>query len=100
MRPALNSGCCRRNEAYQPQPWWAAVVGGILFTIRWLIGFGASNARTTIASQREDLVLLNARVDKLEQREEENLYRIAELRQQNSLLRAMPWRSGIAVPDR
>jgi len=87
------------NEAYQPQPWWAAVVGGILFTIRWLIGFGASNARSTIASQREDLARLNARVDKLEQREEENLYLIEELRQQNSLLRDLLWRSGIAVPQ-
>ncbi|MDR6182246.1 hypothetical protein [Asaia bogorensis] len=85
------------NEAYQPQPWWAAVVGGILFTIRWLIGFGASNARSTIASQREDLARLNARVDKLEQREEENLHLIEELRQQNALLRDLLWRSGIAV---
>ena len=87
------------NEAYQPQPWWAAVVGGILFTIRWLIGFGASNARSTIASQREDLARLNARVDKLEQREEENLHLIEELRQQNALLRDLLWRSGVAVPQ-
>ncbi|CDG40326.1 hypothetical protein ASAP_2281 [Asaia bogorensis] len=38
-------------------------------------------------------------MDKLEQREEENLHLIEELRQQNALLRDLLWRSGIAVPQ-
>lgn len=70
-----------------PQPWWVAVIGGLLFTIRWLIGFGASSAKATIESQRQDLDRLNARVDKLEEREKDYLALIEELRTQNELLR-------------
>lgn len=82
-----------------PQPWWVAVIGGLLFTIRWLIGFGASSAKATIESQRQDLDRLNARVDKLEEREEENLSLIEELRAQNAILREALGRAGIALPE-
>ncbi|MDL2172055.1 hypothetical protein [Asaia sp. HumB] len=82
-----------------PQPWWVAVIGGLLFTIRWLIGFGASSAKATIESQRQDLDRLNARVDKLEEREEENLSLIEELRAQNTILREALGRAGIALPE-
>lgn len=75
-------------ENLTPQPWWVAVLVGLLFTVRWLIGFGASSARATIESQRKDLDRLNARVDKLEEREREYLELIEELRAQNGLLRA------------
>ncbi|MDL2169694.1 MULTISPECIES: hypothetical protein [Asaia] len=74
-------------ENLTPQPWWVAVLGGLLFTIRWLIGFGASSAKVTIASQQEEIARLNARVDKLEAREKVNLELINELRAQNVLLR-------------
>lgn len=74
-------------ENLTPQPWWVAVLGGLLFTIRWLIGFGASSAKATIESQRQDIDRLNARVDKLEEREREYLELIEELRAQNVLLR-------------
>jgi len=74
-------------ENLTPQPWWVAVIGGLLFTIRWLIGFGASSAKATIESQRQDIDRLNARVDKLEEREREYLELIEELRAQNVLLR-------------
>ena len=70
-----------------PQPWWVAVLGGLLFTIRWLIGFGASSAKATIESQRQDLDRLNDRVDRLEEREKEYLALIEELRAQNAMLR-------------
>lgn len=73
-------------ENLTPQPWWVAVIGGLLFTIRWLIGFGASSAKATIESQREDLDRLNTRVDRLEEREREYLKLIEELRKQNGLL--------------
>lgn len=76
-------------ESITPQPWWVAVIGGLLFTIRWLIGFGASSARATIESQREDLDRLNARVDRLEAREKEYIALIEELRMQNSALREL-----------
>lgn len=85
-------------DDFQPQPWWVAAFGGALFTVRWLIGFGAAGARHTINSQREALVRLDARVDKLEKREEQNLRLIEELRHQNGLLREALFRSGIAVP--
>ncbi|NVN03873.1 MULTISPECIES: hypothetical protein [Asaia] len=74
-------------ENLTPQPWWVAVIGGLLFTIRWLIGFGASSSKATIASQQEEIDRLNTRVDKLEAREEVNLELIEELREQNGLLR-------------
>ncbi|NVN44984.1 hypothetical protein HW537_13910 [Asaia siamensis] len=74
-------------ENLTPQPWWVAVIGGLLFTIRWLIGFGASSAKATIASQQEEIDRLNARVDKLEEREKANVELIEELRVQNVLLR-------------
>ncbi|CDG41297.1 hypothetical protein ASAP_3252 [Asaia bogorensis] len=74
-------------ENLTPQPWWVAVLGGLLFTIRWLIGFGASSAKATIESQRQDLDRLNARVDRLEEREKEYLALIEELRKQNAILR-------------
>ena len=74
-------------ENLTPQPWWVAVLGGLLFTIRWLIGFGASSAKATIESQRQDLDRLNARVDRLEEREKGYLALIEELRAQNRLLR-------------
>jgi len=74
-------------ENLTPQPWWVAVLGGLLFTVRWLIGFGASSAKATIESQKEDLNRLNARVDRLEEREKEYLALIEELRAQNGLLR-------------
>ena len=86
-------------ENLTPQPWWVAVLGGLLFTIRWLIGFGASSAKATIESQRQDLVRLNARVDKLEEREKEYLALIEELRAQNELLRETLARAGIAISD-
>ena len=73
-------------ENLTPQPWWVAVIGGLLFTIRWLIGFGASSAKATIESQRLDLDRLNARVDNLEARAKVNLELIEELRAQNVLL--------------
>ncbi|WP_336947504.1 hypothetical protein [Asaia sp. HN010] len=79
-----------------PQPWWVAVLGGLLFTIRWLIGFGASSAKATIESQRQDLDRLNARVDKLEEREKEYIVLIEELRKQNAMLREGLTRSGYA----
>ncbi|WP_025884718.1 hypothetical protein [Asaia prunellae] len=82
-----------------PQPWWAALVGGMLFTIRWLIGFGASSAKATIESQRQDLDRLNARVDKLEEREKEYLALIDELRTQNAMLRKAMGRAGVIIPD-
>ncbi|WP_336945662.1 hypothetical protein [Asaia sp. HN010] len=87
-------------ENMQPQPWWVAALGGVLFTIRWLVGFGASGARTTIEAQKESLLRLNARVEKLEQREDENLALIEELRTQNAMLRDALCRAGIPVPDR
>ncbi|GBR07270.1 hypothetical protein HW511_11980 [Asaia siamensis] len=87
-------------ENLQPQPWWVAVIGGVLFTVRWLIGLGASGARATIEAQKETLARLNARVDKLEQREDENLTVIQELRTQNAMLRNALCRAGIHVPDR
>lgn len=74
-------------DSLQPQPWWVAVIGGTLFTIRWLIGFGASNAKATIESQKQDLARLNSRVDRLERREAEYLALIGELRVQNAMLR-------------
>ncbi|GBR18557.1 hypothetical protein [Asaia spathodeae] len=74
-------------ENLTPQPWWVAVIGGLLFTIRWLIGFGASSSKATIASQQEEIDRLNARVDRLEERERENMALIAEFRGQNGLLR-------------
>ena len=74
-------------ENLTPQPWWVAVIGGLLFTIRWLIGFGALSAKATIESQRQDIDRLNARVDRLEEREREYLELIEELRAQNVLLR-------------
>ncbi|MDL2171132.1 MULTISPECIES: hypothetical protein [Asaia] len=74
-------------ENLTPQPWWVAVIGGLLFTIRWLIGFGASSSKATIASQQEEIDRLNARVDNLEAREKVNLELIEELREQNGLLR-------------
>lgn len=74
-------------ENLTPQPWWVAVIGGLLFTIRWLIGFGASSSKATIASQQEEIDRLNARVDRLEEREREYLELIEELRAQNVLLR-------------
>ena len=74
-------------ENLTPQPWWVAVTGGLLFTIRWLIGFGASSSKATIASQQEEIDRLNARVDNLEAREKVNLELIEELREQNGLLR-------------
>ncbi|WP_438381828.1 hypothetical protein ABHV46_13135 [Asaia sp. BMEF1] len=74
-------------ENLTPQPWWAAVIGGLLFTIPWLIGFGASSSKATIASQQEEIDRLNARVDNLEAREKVNLELIEELRAQNVLLR-------------
>ena len=73
-------------ENLTPQPWWVAVIGGLLFTIRWLIGFGASSSKATIASQQEEIDRLNARVDNLEAREKVNLELIEELRVQNGLL--------------
>jgi len=82
-----------------PQPWWVAVLGGLLFTIRWLIGFGASSAKATIESQRQDLDRLNDRVDRLEEREKEYLALIEELRAQNELLRETLARAGIAISD-
>ncbi|GBQ86787.1 hypothetical protein [Asaia krungthepensis] len=85
-------------ENITPQPWWVAVVGGVLFTVRWLIGFGASSAKATIESQRQDLDRLNARVDKLEEREEENLQLIEELRAQNAMLRAALGQAGLTLP--
>ncbi|WP_222547523.1 hypothetical protein [Asaia lannensis] len=87
------------SDEFQPQPWWVAVFGGALFTVRWLIGFGAAGARHTINTQKEALARLNARVDKLEQREEENLRLIEELRQQNTLLREALCHTGIAIPS-
>ena len=74
-------------ENLTPQPWWVAVIGGLLFTIRWLIGFGASSSKATIASQQEEIDRLNARVDRLEEREKEYLALIEELRAQNAMLR-------------
>ncbi|WP_438382022.1 hypothetical protein ABHV46_14220 [Asaia sp. BMEF1] len=87
-------------ENMQPQPWWVAALGGALFTVRWLVGFGASGARATIEAQKESLSRLNARVDKLEQREDENLALIEELRAQNAILRDALCCAGIPVPDR
>lgn len=63
------------------------MIGGLLFTIRWLIGFGASSSKAIIASQQEEIDRLNARVDNLEAREKVNLELIEELREQNVLLR-------------
>ncbi|WP_336946875.1 hypothetical protein [Asaia sp. HN010] len=85
-------------ENLTPQPWWVAVIGGLLFTIRWLIGFGASSAKATIDSQREDLDRLNARVDRLEEAEKENLAIIQELRAENAELRKMLNRT-LSIPD-
>lgn len=85
-------------ESLQPQPWWAAIVGGGLFTIRWLIGFGAKGASTTIKSQQEEIARLNARVNRLEQRETDSLTLIEELRAQNAMLRKALRQAGIDVP--
>lgn len=85
-------------ENLQPQPWWVAVLGGLLFTIRWLIGLGASGSRATIDAQKAALERLNARVDMLEKREDQNLALIGELRTQNALLRDALCRAGLDLP--
>ncbi|WP_025840996.1 hypothetical protein [Asaia platycodi] len=84
-------------ENLPPQPWWVAVIGGLLFTIRWLIGFGASSSKATIASQQEEIDQLNARVDNLEAREKVNLELIEELRAQNGPLREALHRANSAA---
>ncbi|GBQ14701.1 hypothetical protein [Swaminathania salitolerans] len=86
-------------ENLTPQPWWVAAVGALLFTVRWLIGFGASSAKATIESQKQDLARLNARVDKLEEREKEYLALIEELRAQNGLLRDALRRQEAVAPE-
>lgn len=85
-------------DSLQPQPWWAAILGGFLFTVRWLIGFGASNAKATIESQKQDIARLNDRVDRLEQREAGYLALIDELRAQNAVLRKALGQTEIVVP--
>lgn len=88
------------SDPLQPQPWWVAVAGTLLFTVRWLIGVGASSARATIEAQKEDLARLNARVDKLEEREEDYLALIEELRRQNAMLREALERAERAMVER
>ncbi|MFW7267552.1 hypothetical protein ACMAUO_06220 [Gluconacetobacter sp. Hr-1-5] len=75
------------SDPLTPQPWWAAVLGAILFTVRWLIGFGGRAAEAEIKR-------LSARVDKLEQQQATDAQMIATLRgqiaaldTQNALLR-------------
>lgn len=81
-----------------PQPWWAAVFGGLLFTVRWLVGVGASSAKETIKTQKQVLERLTKRVEKLEETEAEKDKIIEELRRQNTMLREALTKSGIEIP--
>ncbi|GAB6854153.1 hypothetical protein [Asaia astilbis] len=85
-------------ENLTPQPWWVAVFGGLMFTIRWLIGLGASSAKGTIETQKQALDQLNDRVAKLEKSEAEKQALIDELRKQNAMLREALGRAGVDLP--
>ncbi|MFT8795157.1 MAG: hypothetical protein ABF839_06815 [Acetobacter orientalis] len=52
----------------QPSTWAAffGAAGGVLFTIRWLIGFGGKSAQATIKSQSAELTRLNKRMDEMQ----------------------------------
>lgn len=75
------------SDPITPQPWWVAVFGAGLFTVRWLIGFGGRAAEAEIKR-------LSDRVDKLEQQQAADALiitalrgQIAALDTQNALLR-------------
>lgn len=86
------------SDSLQPQPWWAAVIGGVLFTIRWLVNVGASGSQTTIKSQAQDIERLNGRVSRLEQRAEQDAALIEELRSINAVLRQALIEAGVSLP--
>ncbi|MBB2196542.1 hypothetical protein HLH44_03530 [Gluconacetobacter sp. 1c LMG 22058] len=75
------------SDPVTPQPWWVAVLGAGLMTVRWLIGFGGRAAEAEIKR-------LSDRVDKLEQQQAADAQiitalrgQIAALDTQNALLR-------------
>lgn len=66
----------------QPSTWAAffGAAGGVLFTIRWLIGFGGKSAQATIKSQADELTRLNKRLDVMDTK-------ISEMQHENDALR-------------
>lgn len=75
------------TDPITPQPWWAAAIGGVLFTIRWLIGFGARSSSQTIKSLIAENRRLSDRIEQLEERQRRAEQQIEELQVENDRLR-------------
>jgi predicted nuclease with TOPRIM domain len=72
------------------QAWWGRALialGGLLFTVRWLIKFGEQNAYLTIQTQAQEIIRLRDSVEKLTSKIEALCDEMSSVREENARLR-------------